>query len=38
VKNQLLEIEEYWKKTKLKLISQDLAQNEVLVSHLDINE
>lgn len=38
VKGQLLEIEEYWRKVKLRMISEDLGQNDVLVSHLDSNE
>jgi hypothetical protein len=38
VKSQLNEVEEFWKKNKVKLISEDLAQNELLILHLDPNE
>jgi hypothetical protein len=37
VKSQLNEVEEFWKKNKVKLISEDLAQNELLILHLDPN-
>jgi hypothetical protein len=38
VKTQLTEIEEFWRKAKVALISEDIAQNEQPILHLDANE